>query len=1290
MTWHRRVHHVRLFVQALFAVVVITAAVIVGLGQIALPWIVSHPEKISAFLSDKLKRPVTLDNVEGQWEHDGPVLTLHGVHIAPASGGPAGVTIPQAQLKVNFLAPLHRNQTWNEFRLVGLDLHVVRNAAGDWRLQGLDTASNDADDTGDSPLFDLGSLVLRNVKVTIDDSTASRHIALTSEEIRLINSGDYHRLLARVRVAQSPESPIDVIGQYDSSTKDGRAYLGGNAMDVAAMLRGTAVAGWQLERGDGRAQLWADWTHDHLFQVRTDVDLHNIVMTTPQPILVSDKQSIVPRTAFDRLAFGARWQRTDNGWNADIGDFIISRQGVVSPSAGIHVEKVEIEHAEFPTYIVDATNLELAAPASVAMLTDALPEAWRRWLYNADPVGDVRSFALRYVDGKNFDVNTTLSGVAWHSVDAVPGVSSLAGSLLGDQDSLNLSLPAKTPFGFDTPKVFRQPFQFSNFAGDVAIYRNDDTWRIETDALDFEGSNYGGQVRGSVALHDDGTPPSVDAYAAITHADVTASHLFWPINKMPAGTVAFLDRAIESGKLTAGHAVFHGDLADWPFREYTGRFEARADIDDLRFPYLTDWPAAEHLKAAATFVNASFRVECSAAQALGVKVDHAVASLSDLGEGTFELDATANGAGKDLLTFLKATPIGAQHASQLLGTSIGGTGDIDFHLQFPIKHADQLELAGKAVLADADIADAKYNLRMNGAKGEVRFNQRGFLADNLSATMHDKPATFRLAVGGFATDPSHGAEGSLQAHLPARDLLIYAPMLDAYADRLTGDTAWNVTFTVDNDTVKTPTSRVTVTSDLRGVALDLPAPMVKFADAPMPLTLTLDPPTPGGKVDLTFGDIFYMHGRLVSATQPFAANINFGSDTSAPLPSAGLSIKGSAPQVDITGWMDFATTGSSGNGDSGGDVLAGIDVKTDSMMAYAHDFGDAVFKLAPAKESLDFSFDGTNIQGVVHIPTVDLRRRGVTTEFTRLYWPSSSDPESDESDTVSTENPASIPPLHIRVDDFHLGQSNFGKTIVESYPVEKGMHFEQVSTHSNNVEMRAHGDWLGRPGSDRSNFSIDFSARNLGRMLESFGYAGVVDDGQTVAHLEGSWPGAPSTFALARLDGKLTVSVKSGRIPDANPGAGRIFGLFNLASLPRRLTLDFGDFFKSGFSFDSIEAAFTLKGGNAYTTNLLVKGPAADIAVNGRTGLKTKDYDQTMEVTPHVGGTLVLGGALVAGPVGAGVGALLQGVFKNVTRNRYSVTGSWDKPTITLLAKERIQAPKPATTGTTKPSAALR
>ncbi len=1066
MTWKRGAHHVRLFVQALFAVIVITAAVIVGLGQLALPWIVSHPEKISAFLSDKLHRMVTLDRVEGEWEHDGPVLTLHGVHIAAAAPEQPGMTIPQAQLKINFLGPFRHNQAWNEFRLVGLDLHLVRNAAGDWRLQGLDTAST-GDDDESSPLFALGSLVLRDVKFTIDDSTAGRHIALGSDEIRLINSGDYHRVLARVKSAQGDTAPIDAIAEYDSGKKDGRLYLGGAALDIAGMVRGTPLAGWQLERGEGRVQAWAEWTREQLAQVRIEVDVRNVVLTTPQPISVSTKQAIVPRTAFDRIAFGARWQRTAHGWNADVGDFAVARQGIAAPVANIHVEKIEGDDPNRPTVQIVADNVELAAPASLAMLSDALPEAWRQWLYEADPVGDVRRFVLRYVDGKDFDVQGDVSGVAWHSVGAIPGVSALTASLLGDQDSLALSLPAKTPFGFDTPKVFRQPFQFSSFAGDVAIYRGEDLWRIETDAIDFDGSNFGGQLRGAVDLHDDGSKPSLDVSAVVTHAQVQASHLFWPINSMPPPTINFLDRAIESGQVTLGRAVFHGDLADWPFRAFTGRFEARADIDDVRFPFLPDWPAAERLHANADFVNTSLHIEAAAAQSMGVKVDHATFAFPDFGDGVMQLDVTASGSGKDLLAYLKATPIGQHFGAQLLGVNMGGNGVVDFHLDLPTKHIESLELSGTAQLSDADLSDAKYNIRFNDAKGEVRFNQRGFLADNLAVTMNDKPAKFRLAVGGFAADPHHGVEGSLHADLPARDLLVYAPMLEGYSDRVTGSTAWDITFTADNDTVKSPSTRIAVKSDLRGVALDLPAPLAKSAEMAMPLALVLDPPTAGGKVDLALGSELFMHGRLVSATQPFAANINLGADVSAALPPAGLMIRGVASQLDVTGWMDFATgDGTPNNAGSGSDVLAGIDMRADSLLAYTRDFGPAAFTLTPVKDRARSEIHRRRYRrhpAHSHGRAQASRRHGRVCAAVLARFEG---PRRRQRDL--NRNPALVPPLHVRIDDFHLGQSVFGKTTVESYPVVNGAHFEQVSTHSDNVEIaRTVTGWAGPAATDR-------------------------------------------------------------------------------------------------------------------------------------------------------------------------------------------------------------------------------
>jgi uncharacterized protein (TIGR02099 family) len=1266
MIWRRRIHRARLWLQALFASAVILLAVLIGITQVALPWITSHPEKISAFLSERLKRPVTLDGVEGHWEGGGPLLILHGVRIAGAKPDqPAASPIPQAELKINFFSLLHRNQSWNEFRLVGLDLHLLRDDSGAWALQGFGGSDNNKN-ADNSLLLDLGALVLRDLHLTIDDPASNRHLAFGADEVRLLNSGTEHRAVARLRSMDAPQSAVDAVARYNTDDRTGEVYFGGEHLDLAAILHGFAPGGLEVSHGSGRVQVWSDWRQDRLQQARIELDIQNVVLTTPTPIELDDKRGIVPRSGFDRLAFGLRWQRTTGGWQLDVADLDVARQGVAAAPARVHVEKSRDDKDAAPAYAVGVDDLDISAPSTIAMFSDRLPPALRRWLYLADPVGTLHAATLRWSGTQDFDVTATVRGAAWHAVDKLPGVSGISGSLLGDQDAFNLTLPAHSAFGVDEPRVFRQPLEFSEFAGDVAVYRGDAGWRIETDAITFEGTKFGGQLRGAVDLRDDGGKPALDLYAVVTHGEVPASHLFWPINIVPPPAVRWLDRALDAGLIKGGRAAFRGDLADWPFRNFAGRFEARAEIDDLRLRYLDDWPAAEHAHALATFVNVGLHAEADAGSVLGNKINLAVADIPDLGEPLLDLDLGGTGSGRDLLGFVKATTIGQRFGAQLLGVDTTGQGKVDLHLNVPIKHADDFKLTGTAAMTNADLSDAKYGLRFDKANGKVRFNKDGFSADDLAVSFQGQPASFSLVVGGFAADPRHAVEANLGVNLPARSVLAYAPPLVAYAEHVTGSADWNAAFSADGDAKGA--QRLVLTSNLRGVALTLPEPLSKAADTEWPLRVTLGVPLLGGNLDLALGDLLRVRGRLPTLHDPFAAEAVFGGKTSsAPLPERGFTISGTVPVLDLSGWLDFST----GNAGGDGNTLAGVDLHATSLRAYERDFGVGQFTLTPTKDGLDLGFHGGNIDGSLQVPTTDLHKRGITARFAKLYWPESKETDGSEA---SGQNPAALPPLHIQVDDMRLGQASFGATTLESYPIAGGTHFEQVGTHSDNVEMRARGDWTGSAVADHSEFSIDFSARNLGHMLDAFGYAGAVDGGATVAHVEGRWAGAPSMFALARLNGTLKVSVREGRIPDVDPGAGRIFGLFNLGSLPRRLALDFGDFFKSGFSFDSIEGQFTMKDGNAFTSDLQVKGPAADIKVNGRTGLKAKDYDQTMDVTPHVGSTFVIGGALVGGPVGAAAGALLQGLFKgainDVARVRYSVTGSWEKPTITQISKE--------------------
>ena len=275
---------------------------------------------------------------------------------------------------------------------------------------------------------------------------------------------------------------------------------------------------------------------------------------------------------------------------------------------------------------------------------------------------------------------------------------------------------------------------------------------------------------------------------------------------------------------------------------------------------------------------------------MGVKVDRATANLSDLGEGTFELDAAVDGAGKDLLSFLKATPVGMQHGVQLLGVAIGGNG----RREFSCAVADQARRTG-GTHRQSHARRRRPVRREIQSPFECRQRRRAFQP----ARLHRRQSRRDDARQAGQTETRRR-----RVRLPIRNMRwkvrcrpIFPRAICSPTRRCskptaitsTGSAAWNVAFTADDDTVKSPSQRIAVKSDLRGVALDLPAPLAKdgrHGAAVHAASRSADRGRQGRSHPRR--QICSCTGGSSPATQPFAANIRFGADTNAPLPPAGL------------------------------------------------------------------------------------------------------------------------------------------------------------------------------------------------------------------------------------------------------------------------------------------------------------------------------------------------------------------------------------------------------------------
>ncbi|MBD8873132.1 YhdP family protein [Rhodanobacter sp. DHB23] len=1278
--WQRRLHLGARALGWVAGSAVIALAVLMALAQLLVPLVARHPEWVARELSSKLERPISFASLKSGWNGSGPLFVLRDVTVGvPPGGSGKPVHIPESELQVDFGGWLPTRHLVN-LRTRGLQLDLSRGKDGAWHVDGLGTGGS-----SQQPGFGRLSVEMRldDLRLNITEEASGKHYSLIADQLRLSRRGRHIRVGALLRREGAP-GVLRGAGDFRDDGSSGKLWLSGQRLDLAALFAGVDLGGYAVQGGSGSMAAWLDWKQGKVVRNLSRFDLDGVRIAGANGSI--DVPALHGEAEFTRGADGyeLRWAGDDRSalavWLHDPGTPRLSVQAA-------------------------ARDLQIAPLLPWLGLAPKLPPALAAWLGDGHPRGRFDDASLAWSQaGGLARLQASFSGLAIDPVGALPGVDGLAGTLRGDGEAVSLELPAQATTVRAT-HVFRQPFVMPKLAGTLAFWHADDDWHVGVDALDFEGQGYGGQARGEIRLHDAGGPPFLDVYVGLAHADVTAAKLFWPVDVMPPPTVAWLDRALVDGSIDHAEALVRGDLKDWPFHHNEGRFEARAEISGLGFRYAPDWPEATGVHAIASFVDSGMLVQADGGQSLGVKADKVVALIPEFANGTLDLNVDGNGSGADLLGFVLKSPIASKQADQLAKLKLGGSGSFGFHLSLPLGAPQNFQLAGNAQLNGVDVSDEDWNLRLDKLDGPATFDGKGFHAGPLNGTAHGQPSTLDLAIAGATGDPDTVLAAKLSGIYSLADITDGYPSLDWLAPLGEGRSVFDIGFDLVTPAGGGALAQtLTIDSSLTGMALNVPMPLKKDATAALPLHLVLALPVNGADLKVALGEQARGHLRLADGSRPLAGTLAFGTQMPTELPAQGLRIRGHAARLDVTGWVQQAvalSAGSSGaaggtNGTGGGPALESVDVGTDHAEWFGHPLGAMTLQATPAVDHLQVDVDGAAMAGRFTVPDSDLGKRGITARLAHLHWPNppaptgklaANQPVEDPANTGI--NPAALPPFHLWVGELSFGDARLGEARLETWPTAQGMHIDQLRALSPSVQITGSGDWNGTPTNSHTRMRIGFAADDLGKMLAAFGYTGLVNGGKTEDQLDASWPGPPSAFSLANATGTLAVDVSDGRIPELAPGVGRLFGLVSLAELPRRLTLDFGDVFGKGLGFDSIKGDFQLADGNATTANLAIKGPAVQISISGRTGLRAKDYDQYVQVVPHIGNSLPVIGAVVAGPVGAAAGLAVQGLLGHglnklaSARYRYHVTGSWDKPVMTLVEKNEV--PAAATTVTTPP-----
>jgi uncharacterized protein YhdP len=480
---------------------------------------------------------------------------------------------------------------------------------------------------------------------------------------------------------------------------------------------------------------------------------------------------------------------------------------------------------------------------------------------------------------------------------------------------------------------------------------------------------------------------------------------------------------------------------------------------------------------------------------------------------------------------------------------------------------------------------------------------------------------------------------------------------------------------------------ITVSSNLVGMGIDLPAPFGKRPESPRQLSIIVDKvDVPEKLVQLNYNDL--LRGLLVIApgAQGFElqrAALTVGDATPVLPDSRTLLLSGHLDEFRLTDWQ--AHSGGSDRNATGTDAVAGdeavlplvIEVTVDKLEVLGHELSDVSLSMKPSGSHWVIRAEGPDVAGDIDLTSSAAGLEKVTMTLDRLVLDSAlGEPSPQPADSSNGATPSHFPDLQIIIKQLLYDGADLGLFEIKADKQQDDLYYiERVVLASELVSLRLSGNWRQQRDEQVSSIDLEISEGEMDRLMGLLGYQKNIDGGTLSGSMRIAWPGPPWDFSPPVTEGKVKLRISDGQLLDVEPGAaGRMLGLLSLNNLPRRLSLDFSDLFDKGFSFDEISGSFVIDDGNAYTNDLLVDGPAAKIEISGRIGLVDQDYDELVTVIPYVKTGIPLAGTLAGGPA---VGAVLLvaetllegrlGPLNRIAKKQYSVTGSWEEPVIEKL-----------------------
>ena len=1239
---------------ALVAAYFLFAAAVLSLRYWILPKAAEHKGDIERFASKALGQRITVGVLETGWRGLRPELFLTNVTIYDHDGR-AALSLPTieatlAWTSVLFVTPRFYSLVFDRPRL-----EIRRDEASRIYVAGIELHPERKGDPGIAQwVLSQREIAIRDASVSWDDKLRGAPLLeLSALNFVLRNGFLGHRFAFRAKPPAELASALDVRGELHGGDV---GDLGSWSGQLFAELEYTELVAWrgwvdyplEIHSGRGGVRLWLGLGGKNSTEATADVALSQVVMRVAKdlPLLELDylrgQLGARQREGKTFEAFGRGVSlRTGAGVALAPADFRVLWQ----PEDGRTPQKGEVE----------ANALELAQLARLAEYLP-LPEHARARLAATDPRGTVHDLKLSWSgDAENpqhYSLRGGFSELAARAYERIPGFTGLSGRLDASELGGNLAL-ASEKVTIELPGIIAEGrAQFDAIVAQISWKLAPDQFELGFGNLSLANRDVAGTLFGSFATQK-GSPGIIDLTGEFTRADGPAVYRYIPW--LPERVREYLKASILGGYSSDVRLRLKGDLAKFPFDDpKTGIFRVVAKLNDVQYRFAQGWPPASGVTGDLIFQGRSMRVLASKAGIVDVQSNNVQAEIPDLyrGDERVKIDIHADDQTGDFLKFVSQSPVTGFLDGFTDGMRSTGAGRLALQLEIPIRHLDQVKVAGDYQFTDNQIqlyADAPPFSRVNG---RLEFSKTGITAPSITAQFLGGPTTISIAT---RDDGAIAASARGLANVGQLPRAWGGPLLR----RASGSATWQGTLTC----VRRQSVTLVVESRLTGIAADLPPPLGKSAAESLPLRIerVTDIAPASERRDET---IKLSLGRSVNAQilrrreggQYVVARGVISLNEPAVLPDReGIAVTGRLPYVDVDRWRALL----GGDGDSGS-TSTSVNLKITALDFIGRRINDVSLRAGSSGGDWIANVVAKELAG-----EIAWRPEGRGRVVARLKQ--FTVPDATPGNSVLGKPAGDIPSLDIIADNLILHDSNLGRFELAAVSQAGDWRIEKLVLATPEGRLSADGVWQSWALRPMVNVHVAVEVNDTGKYLERMGYPRTMQRG--TAKLEGhvSWAGNPQSIDYSTLAGNLVLLAEKGQFLKAEPSAAKLLGVLSLQSW---VTLDFRELGR-GFAFDSISSNATIAQGVLSTQDFRIQAPSAQVAMSGEVDLVRETQNLHVRVVPSVGGSLSSLAIILVNPAW-GLGSLLvQKILKDplgqIFAFEYRVTGSWTQPQVERL-----------------------